>query len=383
MVTLRSQIRRATLLVAGILLSTLAGAPAAALDRSGWIRRVVERINAPSPRLDSAYIYQPKPRWNVTLSNDLRRTGMSQSSAFEAHGVPTNLYCELWERLYKGVGIHAGYGSLTLGMSREVGRKSADYNKSFSLNYMGAGLGLHASYYDIRQPMAYTLTTGTPGSADYSSESGTSDYPGRMKMITVEGIYAFNHSTFSYGSVYKGNKIQRRSAGSWLIGAKFVQGEVKIDPAEPISDLLYGLCRQSTLQASVGAGYSYNFVPYHRQPAGAGTKGFRNFSINLTGMPLLTVLDRHYSTRYVYNPLTGSLDSQEKRPLGSTIRLNFVARGALAYSWDRFYLSLAGTYDHFSYRGTTKIVAPALAADIKTAGHFSKWSTVLTFNVKF
>lgn len=357
--------------------------PAAAQERPGLIRRIITRVTSPSPRLDSAYVFQPRPRWSVMLTNDLRRTGVSQTNQFEAGGVPTSLSSELWERLYKGVGLYAGYGSITLGMSREVGRKSAEYNKSFSFNYQGAGLGAHVAYYDIRQPLSYTLASGEPGTADWNELSGSSGYPGRMKMILAEGLYAFNRSTFSYGSVYKGSKIQRRSAGSWMAGVKFLQGEVTVDPREPISGLVYGLSRQGTVQGSVGAGYSYNFVPYHRDPQGSDIRGLRNLAINLTALPLLTLYDRHVSTRYVVDPVTGEASSKEMHPLQSSLRLNFVTRTGISYIWDRYYLSLAGDYNLFSFRGTTKVIGSGAAVDVKTAGRFSKWSTVLRFSVKF
>ena len=51
--------------------------PAAAQERPGLIRRVITHVLSPSPRLDSVYVFQPRPRWSVMLTNDLRRTGVS------------------------------------------------------------------------------------------------------------------------------------------------------------------------------------------------------------------------------------------------------------------------------------------------------------------
>jgi hypothetical protein len=70
-------------------------------------------------------------------------------------------------------------------------------------------------------------------------------------------------------------------------------------------------------------------------------------------------------------------------PLQSSLRLNFVTRTGISYIWDRYYLSLAGDYNLFSFRGTTKVIGSGAAVDVKTAGRFSKWSTVLRFSVKF
>ena len=358
--------------------------PCTGQEKPGFIKRIVDRILAPSPKLDSAYIYQPRPHWNVSLSNSLRQTGVFQTNEFQVGQDLVTLNSSLQERLYKGIGINAGYGSLVLGYGREVGRKSAEYNKSNSFAYSVAGVSINVDFYDIRQLMNYKLTSTIPGSSDLEESNGVSEYPGRMKILAVTTFYALNHKTFLYSSVYSGHKIQRRPAGSWVISGKYLQGEVKADPKEKLSDLVFGLTRHATAQASLGAGYSYNFVPYHRQPGPQSElKGLRNVTINVTAIPMLTLYDRHYSTRYVLDPKTGEYASQETRPLNSTLRFNYFTQVGASYSWDRFYLSLAANYDIFTFKGTTKIFDSTTAMDIKTAGHFNKWSTVLKFNVKF
>ena len=358
--------------------------PCAGQEQPGIVRRVLSRILDPSSQLDSAYVYQPRPRWNISFSNLLRRTGVYQTNEFEVAGDPVSLRSSLQERLYKGIGVHAGYGPLTLGFSREVGRKSAEHNRSNSFAFSLAGVGINADYYDIRQPMSYELVTGYPGSPRFEESGGVSAYPGRMRILSVTAFYALNRRTFLYSSVYSGQKIQRRAAGSWVISGKYLQGEVKANPKEELSDLVYGLARHATAQASVGAGYSYNFVPFHRQPGPeSDLKGLRNLTINVTAIPMLTFYDRHFATRYILDPGTGNYTSQEAHPLNSTLRFNYFSQVGVSFSWDRFYLSLAGNYDIFSFKGTTKIPGSTAVMDIKTAGHFSKWSTTLKFSVKF
>ncbi len=358
--------------------------PCSGQEQPGFFKRVLSRILAPSPKLDSAYIYQPRPHWNVSLSNSLRQTGAFQTNEFEVGGEHVTLNSSLQERLYKGIGVNAGYGSLQLGFGREVGRKSAEHNKSNSFAYSVAGVSVNVDYYDIRQPMSYKLTVTRPELDIFEESSGVSEYPGRMKILAVTTFYALNHKTFYYSSVYSGHKIQRRSAGSWVISGKYLQGEVKADPKEKLSDLVYGLTRHATAQASLGAGYSYNFVPYHRQPGAASDlKGLRNLTINVTAIPMLTLYDRHYSTRYVLDPKTGTYNSKETRPLNSSLRFHYFTNVGASYSWDRFFLSLAANYDIFTFKGTTKVFDSTTAMDIKTTGHFEKWSAVLMFNVKF
>jgi hypothetical protein len=84
--------------------------PCTGQEKPGFIKRIVDRILAPSPKLDSAYIYQPRPHWNVSLSNSLRQTGVFQTNEFQVGQDQVTLNTSLQERLYKGVGINAGYG---------------------------------------------------------------------------------------------------------------------------------------------------------------------------------------------------------------------------------------------------------------------------------
>ena len=364
-----------------LLLAVWTGFPLAGQESVSPVQRILDYLMSPG-KMDSEAVYSPRPRLNVTLTNDLRRMGVNQTYSFdqkESSGetVPVTVSFGLHERLYTGVGLYVGYGGFQLGASREVGRKSAERNRSFTFNQIGSSDGIQLRYYDIRQPMTYTLQEGK------QKVSGTSEKPGRMKTFTLSAFHAFNQRSFAYPAVYKGNLLQCRSAGSWMVSAKYLQGTVQTDPEEDLSRMVYGLTRQATYQFSIGAGYSYNYVFLHHQPEGEKEKGLRNLTANFTLLPMLPLLDKHKITRQVSNPVTGSSSSKETRPLNSTLRLNCLTQAGLAYTYDRLFLALTAEYDGFSFRGTTKIPESAVATDIKTAGHFRRWSATIHCRVSF
>ena len=366
-------------------LSCFAVLPLPAQGPVGWARKTVERFTAPKARLDSLAIYQPHARWNATLKTALRQTGVSQVHELElpASLVANGHLTEMWpavmdlalqEHLYTGVDLSGGYGGLTVGFSREVGRKSADYNRANSLSYQGPGLEARLQYFDIRQPISYSITVG-----DWEG-SGVTEQNGRMRVFVADAVYAFNRTTFAYCAVYKGNMLQRRSAGSLLLGAKYLQGELAMDPSEVLGGWLYDVTRHTTAQGSIGAGYSYNFVLFHHEGTGADDRGLRNLTINLTALPMMTLYDHHAAQR---RSASGENLSKPLQQMKSRMRFNYVTQGGVCFAWDRYVLGLTADDDGCRFQGSSEFRPETGTTQIKTTGRFFKWSAVLQFNVKF
>lgn len=81
----------------------------------------------------------------------------------------------------------------------------------------------------------------------------------------VSGFYIFNHRKFSYPSAYTGKLVQKKSAGSFLVGAKYLHSNIRLpEQSTVVSSLVLDLIGYSTHQVSIGAGYSFNWVLYHR-----------------------------------------------------------------------------------------------------------------------
>ena len=132
---------------------------------------------------------------------------------------------------------------------------------------------------------------------------------------------------------------------------------------------------------SAGAGYSYNWVPFHRQPDDLRTgRGLRNLTLNGTVLPMLAFYN--YIRAFTYE------NGAEK----AAVRFNgypglvLGVRAGLCFSWDRFYLTARFAYSRYGYHGakyTTFTDSGRLRTDIGTRGVFYDLSGQALFGVRF
>jgi len=375
-------------------LATVIPLQAAGQDSPGFVRRVIDRLGKSSAALDPAAVYQPAPRWTFALTGDLRQAVTSQTRSFmtlyfdldEAGNLiiddtPIVFNSSLRGGLEKAVGLQVGYGSLNLALSKSFHGSKDD--RTFSFDYQGAGLGLSVQYFKLSDLVDYNLIMGEEGDANYVTYDGTTAEPVRMRSFIVDAFYAFNRRTFAYSAAYKGYIQQRRSAGSWMIGSKLILSDYSLDPSELISLWSGGQARQSSAQVSFGGGYSFNFVPLHRQPSGDREKGLRNLTVNLTAIPMVTLFNQFTSTSYEYvgddEFVTGGKDVINGKPM-----VNYVARVGVGYTHDLYTVNLSGSGDSYAYRGTSSIVYQGVANDeVETSGKFFRWSLALRLCKRF
>ena len=371
--------------------------PAFSQQSDSFWSRIVDMISAPSVELDPRAVYQPPARWNVAVSGELHQAGITQYNVLDyislyeddSSGGSELLQAYASTKLLGGVdkviGLQAGYGNLSLGWNQRVGGDRANTNTSFSFDYLAPGYALQLQYFDFRRPVDYEMRIALGGGWDDHVESGQTENPGRMTTFIADLFYAFNRRSFAYSAVYKGNVVQRRSAGTWMFGVKYLQGLVEYDQDELISELLFGMVRQDTRQVSFGGGFSYNLVPFHRQP-GADGEGLRNMTINLTAIPMVTLFNQFSST--MKNDFLESDPALAKNVINGKLHVNYVFKAGAIYSWDRFFLGLSGSYDSYNYKGSTGI--PEGMSDyvvvfdkVHSSGRFSRWSASLKLCVKF
>ncbi len=359
--------------------------------------KIVNKISAPSMELNPSAVYQPAQSWSIAVSGEMHRAGITQDNQFnciytydeEDGGGTKDLQAFTWTKLQGGVdkviGLQVGYGNLSLGLNRRIGVDKENTNTSFSFDYLTPGYAVQLQYFNFRRHADYEMKASL-GDMDLLEGSGKTNKPGRMTTFIADAFYAFNRHSFAYSAVYKGNVVQRRSSGSWLFGVKYLQGLVEYDPDDVcISDVLFGLFRQNTRQASFGGGFSYNLVPFHRQPGDDG-KGLRNLTLNLTAIPMVTIFNQFTST--MKNDLLEGDPVWTKNVINGKMHANYVLKAGAIYSWDRFFIGIAGSYDSYNYQGSTDI--PAIMSDenfdfdkIYSSGSFFRWSASLKLCVKF
>ena len=198
-----------------------------------------------------------------------------------------------------------------------------------------------------------------------------------LKTFSVDGYYVFNHKRLAYPSAYKVGMVQRKTAGSWIVAARYMQGSL-YNPPDKMLDTLCMLDCYSTMQASIGGGYSVNFVLWHKDPTGPNNKGLRNLTLNLTAMPMLTLFNYLRTSAYQYDSENNHSGEKISKVLCNPVP-NYIGNAAVSMSLGRWYLTVQFTYNRFFFRSRDAIDAsllllPDAVDDITFRGTFHDWS---------
>ena len=368
--------------------------PAHAQGQKGFVQRTLDKVLTPSRSLDPNAIYVPAPRWTFALTGDLRQATFSQTqdcflpSAKLGSGeqliveyTPFNFSVNVQGKVGTGIGLQVGYGDICLSLSKNLGGEGTD--DAYAFDYQSAGGALQAQFFSHSDLVHYHQTTSVEGHWAFWETDEVTEKPGQVRSFLLDAFYAFNRRTFAYSAAYRGNLFQKRSAGSWMFGSKVILGEFRIDPEEIISRLINGQARQTTAQVSLGGGYSYNLVPFHRQPYAERDKGLRNLTINVTFLPMVTFFNQFTST--AYNDRVDDVYTRiDKDARNGKLQVNYVARIGIGYTYNLFSVNLSASNNDYTYRGTSSIIyGGILNDDVNTVGKFFRWTTTLRLGMRF
>lgn len=362
-------------------------ASAAAQDMSAvWeqTKGLLEESSSQKKNLDPLYTLQPELRWTASLGGTGIRMGADLHSDIQAtlvvgEGEPqmtnVSLQTELKKRLYKKVVLGISYGDLGLDLGFEVGNVGPKRNSYVDF-------GTVASYYGAR--IQYFKTHGyVDGTLDFELEDIpsiklTSETPSQVRELSIDGFYAFNRRKFVYTASYGGRIVQRKSVGSWMVAAKYLRGDFALNDKTLVQGL-DGLNRYVTRQTHVGAGYSYNWVPLHRDPKDARSwKGLQNLTVNVTAVPMVSLINHIYTEK-------GSGRAKFRTRHTGHMAFSPTFRTGVCYAWDRYYVSLQAEYNRFGFHGAdTEIQGEdGQPRTVSTRGVFYDLTGKVQLNVRF
>ena len=343
-------------------------------------QKVNYRLTKPAD-IDTVHIYQPKAGFSLGLFTTGQKAGFDVNVGFNINYEDgTSLPClsqyRLSENLCKKIGLEVGYGNVGLGYGLEVGPRSAQKKKSFALNVVGKSWGVHFNYFSISNPFTTGITIGEEGSEDYWHDEWTTEELALMKSLTIDGYYVFNKKRFAFPAAYKVGLVQRHTAGSWMLTARYMQGSLYNSP-EAAFDSYNLLDCFSTMQASIGGGYSVNFVLWHKDPLGSRDQGLRNVTINLTAMPVITLLNYLKTTSYEYD-VEGHHTGEKVSKVWCYPVPNYIGSAAASFTWNRFFFSTQFTYNRFYFRSrnayeSSQFDFPDYIDDLSFKGTFHDW----------
>jgi hypothetical protein len=330
-------------------------------------------------KVDQHYIEVPEKPWRVILR--YKSNGIAVNYDQELDFPETNEHSE-WKLSFEppmasSVGFWVGYRGTGLSYYYSLNKNAGRY---FSLSSTGAKYGLA---FRLRR---FNVTKATFGAVDFVNgqksgeyeQSGNMPSPVWIRSAYLNGYYVFNGRRYSQDAAYNQSVIQRRSAGSFLLGATWYQSSFDYSDMKNCSFMILGrgIHRIKVHQANIGFGYGYNFVP------------FRGLVINAMTMPTLSVYNRVKIEKYDFNyELTtepdpvddyGKWDPQtrtwangkSKKPITmatgendvldywdldsevdySALHFNVDLRLGITYNWKNCYLGFQAQFNNFTYK---------------------------------
>ena len=194
--------------------------------------------------IDTNYITRPKTK--ITLMGRLNEYGAHVRSMgiHEGQHFETKLQANFKGTVSVGVSYLGVSLNLALNPAKLLG-KYRDYELGF--RSYGRRFGFEIAYQDAK------TFTGWIEMGGVRQDITDSDDLFRLRTLNVNAYYVFNHRRFSYPAAFSHSYIQRRSAGSFLLGASAQGQHGEITNEIPV--------KYKITNIALGAGYGYNFVP--------------------------------------------------------------------------------------------------------------------------
>ncbi|MBQ2210898.1 MAG: DUF4421 family protein [Prevotella sp.] len=215
-------------------------------------KRVSDKLGARyfNSKYDSAYVMRPEGK-GLTLKVRMNQTG----NTFHAKGTINGIYskADLSTKHKTTFSLAGNYRGIGAAIAINPAKWSGVYKDyELNLNYYGSRLSLDLSYQ--RSESLSGDIRGDRGDKRLETDDAT------LKVLNLVGYYTFNHRRFSYPAAFTQSYIQRRSAGSWLVGISYQGGSIKSNdelkqraPDAPEITIEFG-------HIGLGGGYGYNLV---------------------------------------------------------------------------------------------------------------------------
>ena len=312
--------------------------------------------------IDRNWIEQPKQQLAIEARTTFNQSKLRMETTWEEDDF--TMVSKSNNGFSTSAGLWLGYRGYGLGFSKELGNTTGS---TFSFGAMGGRFGLNLRISSYKSDMPDIYFNGEQVSRRNISDDRLED-PINVRNFFLDGYYMLNGKHFSYSAAYDNSLIQRRSAGSVVIGGMYFHS--RVDYSADSNWLLTALMKDVGMvkftQGSIGMGYAYNWVPA------------RGLLVNAMAMPMFTFYNR--TTKYLYDfamidpngkiideeylagldegeyydilfdPKTKiSAISEREEKTGNKPKFNFDMRVCMTYNWDRWYVRAYGHFNLFRY----------------------------------
>lgn len=207
---------------------------------------------------DTTYVLPTGHNWNIHITNDSWRDTY-------VFNIRNRTRITMLSDIYQTLGAYLQYSSISLGYSFDLTNllgETPSNHKKFNFGISAARFNLEANFWDnTGGTFIRTFTNVNNGHLIKVHFPGAS-----QRTVSLTGDYYFNHERFSMGAAYSASRIQRRSAGTPVIGFNLQRIDVTLDFNQLSPDLLPFLTinpdtyRIHYNSYALSGGYSYNWV---------------------------------------------------------------------------------------------------------------------------
>ena len=329
-------------------------------------------------KVDLHYIEVPEKPWRVMLRYKENAVDVDFTQSIDI--LATNEHSD-WNLCFEppiasSVGFWVGYRGTGFSFAKSLTKNAGRY---YSVSSTGTKYGFN---FRLRR---FNTQDAKFSATDYENGQTTGKYDTDVKMplpvwirsVYINGYYVFNGRRYSQAAAYNQSVIQRRSAGSFLVGATWYQSS--FDYADIKNALFmiigHGIYRIKVHQANLGIGYGYNWVP------------LRGLVVNAMAMPTVSVYNRvkayKYETNYdlspkepvddygdwnkdtrrwdngkTHKPVEMRTESNqqfdyweiEPEVSNSMFKINLDLRLGIAYNWSNYFIGIQAQYNNFNYK---------------------------------
>lgn len=346
---------------------------------TGRLRQLQQYLDSSATKkVDPHYIEVPQKPWRVILryKQNMVNVDYNQSLDFPEYNEHSEWKLRFEPPAAHSVGFWVGYRGTGISYSWSLAKNAGRY---FSFSSTGAkyGVNFRLRRFNTRET-AFTLYDHTEGRPDTTlSLEGNMPSPVWIRSAYVNGYYVFNGRRYSQAAAYNQSVIQRRSAGSVLLGATWYQSSFDYSDEKNFFFMLIGngIHRIKVHQANIGIGYGYNLVP------------LRGLVVNAMAMPTLSVYNRVKVYKYDFNVnitddegqtddygqwnaetktwangkthkpfimaylANDKIDYWELEPetAYSAMHFNIDLRVGIAYNWKNYFIGAQAQFNDFSY----------------------------------
>ena len=333
-------------------------------------------------KYDSRYIEVPDRPWRIILRSKMDENIVdfvnSNTIKYQGDNIDTRLSLKFDSQLNKSIGLWIGYRGLGFAYFYKPDKKP-DINIAISAT--AAKFGLNVRLRSMQTSKLHLNMVQSDGDTTVTDDMDAefSTYID-IKSLYLNAYYVFNGKRYSQGAAYNQVVVQRRSAGSLLLGLTAYGSAVDLNTSPlngGVVTMADSLGYISLGKISLGLGYGYNWVP---------AKGW---TVNAMVMPNISLSDniirKKYDCNYDYTSQTdvddyGTWDpvnrrwenGKSRKPfyIGENIAdwrkdidmwemrterqrtsmsFNFDLRMGVAYCWKRYFASANAIFEHYSY----------------------------------